>query len=273
MIAVFDSGLGGLCALRALRQRLGGEDILYFGDTARLPYGDRCEQTLLRFTRDDLRFLLRFAPRAILAACGTVSSVALPTVRAECPVPLFGIVEPTARQALLQSRTRRIGVIGTSATIASGAYQLALQALCPDVAVFSLACPLFVPLIENGLAHREDVALPVCEHSLSPLREQCIDTLILGCTHYPLLCDLIARVLGEVTLIDAAQCGAHALCDSLGEIDGERGVTRYFVSDDPDAFASRAQAFLGRRAAPVYLYRHPSEKRHEKRRARDEIFS
>ena len=273
MIAVFDSGLGGLCALRALRERLPREDILYFGDTARLPYGDRSKQTLLRFTRDDLHFLLRFAPRAILAACGTVSSVALPRVKDECPVPLYGIVAPTARQALQQSRTRRIGVIGTCATVASDAYRLALQALCPDVAVFSLPCPLFVPLIENGLAQEERIALPLCEHTLAPLRAQRIDTLILGCTHYPLLSHWITQVLGEVTLIDAARCGADALCDSLSDIDGEGGQTRFFVSDDPASFAVRARPFLGEDAAPVYLYRHPCGERHEKRSTLNEIFS
>ncbi len=273
MIAVFDSGLGGLCALRELQGRLPREDILYFGDTARLPYGNRSRQTLLRFARDDLRFLLRFAPRAILAACGTVSAVALPTLQAESPVPLMGVVEPTAAEALAKSTTRRIGVIGTCATVASDAYRAALLRQCPDTAVFSVACPLFVPLIESGAAQEASVVLPLCEAYLAPLREQRIDTLILGCTHYPLLSDFIAQVLPDVALIDAGRCAAAALVASLSPIDSEQGATRFFVSDDPDAFATHARPFLGGYASPVYLYRHVLRATEEKRGEVRDIFS
>ncbi len=260
MIAVFDSGLGGLWALRTLKERLPNENLLYFGDTARLPYGERSARTIKRFAHQDLQFLLRFSPRAVLAACGTVSSVALPFLRKECAVPLYGVVTPTVQSALKQSKHRRIGVIATTATVNSGAYQDAIHRLCPEASVYAVACPLFVPLIENGLCDRRDLVSAVCAQYLSPFRSWGVDTLILGCTHYPLLADAIASALPDVVQIDAGKEAANGLCEALfaqnGTLDapkGETGEVRFCVSEDPQGFSARSGVFLGVQASPVFL--------------------
>ncbi len=260
MIAVFDSGLGGLWALRTLKERLPNEDLLYFGDTARLPYGDRNARTIRRFAHQDLDFLLRFSPRAVLAACGTVSAVALPSLRKRCPIPLYGVLSPTVRAAVKQSQNRRIGVIATTATVNSGAYQDAIHRLAPDAHVYAVACPLFVPLIENGLCDRHGLVSAVCRQYLTPFSAWGIDTLILGCTHYPLLSAAIAAVLPNVCLIDAGKEAAIGLCGALlarfGTLEAppdERGEVRFCVSEDPQGFSVRSSLFLGTQASPVCL--------------------
>ena len=251
-IGVFDSGLGGLTAVRELRQLLPSENIIYFGDTARVPYGGRSAEILLKYARQDVRFLRSHDIKAILVACGTVSTTALPQLRQESDIPILGVVEPACRRAAAVTRNRRVGLIATAASVRSGAYQRSLRQLDPDIAVTAKACPLFVPLVENGRFRRGDVVIEtVAREYLEPLRREGLDTLILGCTHYPLLKKMIGDFMGdEVHLVDSgkvtAQAAAAAL-DDLGLLNGKKngGTARYFVSDTPDNFDELAHTFLG----------------------------
>ena len=250
-IGVFDSGLGGLTAVRELRQLLPSENIIYFGDTARVPYGGRSAEILLKYARQDVRFLRSHDIKAILVACGTVSTTALPQLRQESDIPILGVVEPACRRAAAVTRNRRVGLIATAASVRSGAYQRILQELDPDVAVTARACPLFVPLVENGRFRRGDVVIEtVAREYLEPLRREGLDTLILGCTHYPLLKTMIGEFMGrDVVLIDPAKTAAHRLEQMLAERglrgDHPTGQAHFFVSDVPDSFAQTADLFLG----------------------------
>lgn len=250
-IGVFDSGLGGLTVVRQLMRQLPGEDIVYFGDTGRVPYGTRSAETIEKYTRQDSRFLMGENVKLIIAACGTVSSVAPHILRA-LPVPATGVVEPAADAAAAATRNRRIGVIGTAATVRSGSFRRRILEKLPDAQVFSEACPLFVPLVENGWIDRDDsVTRLTAERYLAPLSEQGIDTLLLGCTHFPLLAPIIGDVLGsEVTLIDAGQaaaaaCAAHLEQEGLLNQTRKAGHVRFYVSDRPDNFTHVAELFLG----------------------------
>lgn len=251
-IGVFDSGLGGLTAVRELARLLPGEDIVYFGDTGRVPYGSRSRDTIIKYARQDVAFLNTFDLKAIVIACGTVSSTALEVLREENHIPVLGVVEPAAQAAALASKNGKIGLIGTEASIRSGAYERALARLRPEAVVYPQACPLFVPLVENGRFKPGDaVAELVVSEYLTPLKEAGIDTLVMGCTHYPLLRPAVAAFLGpEVELVDAGgSCaqkvaGLLRLTDALsGKAAG--GAHRYFVSDSVDGFARLATLFLG----------------------------
>ena len=257
MIGIYDSGLGGLTALRELRIRRRDLDILYFGDTAHLPYGTRSAQTVLRYARLAISFLTSHGADSILVACGTVSSVALPTLQAETQIPLMGVVTPAAEVAYALSHTKKIGVIATDATVRSGAFETALRNL-GGVTPLSRACPLLVSLVENGFTGQNDpVARAACEYYLLPLQKANIDTLILGCTHFPLLAHHIHRALPQVTLVGAGEAAAAnllATCPSVG-----RGQTHLYVSDNPEAFARQATYFLGEELpCPVRLWRDPT---------------
>lgn len=248
-IGVFDSGLGGLTAVRALMQRLPEEDIVYFGDTARVPYGTRAPDTILRYARQDIRFLCGFDIKALVIACGTVSSVALPQIESDYPFPILGVVSAAAKSAANATKNGKIGLIGTAATVASGAFARAIARENPAASLVSNACPLFVPLVENGRTSPDDPVLRlVIEEYLTPIRDAGVDTLILGCTHYPLLKDAIRAFLGDrVTLINPA----HETIETLAALPTFRknsggGTCRFFVSDDPDGFAKNAGLFLGR---------------------------
>lgn len=250
-IGVFDSGLGGLTVVRQLMRQLPGEDIVYFGDTGRVPYGTRSAETIEKYARQDSRFLIGEDVKLIIAACGTVSSVA-PHVLRTLSVPATGVVEPAADAAARATRTGRIGVIGTAATIHSDSFRRRILQQLPDAEVFSLACPLFVPLVENGWIDRDDaITRLTAERYLAPLREQGIDTLLLGCTHYPLLAPVIGDVLGsDVTLIDAGQaaafaCAARLETDGMLSTSGRKGRARFYVSDRPEDFTRVAELFLG----------------------------
>lgn len=246
-IGVFDSGLGGLTGLRELIRVLPHENVVYFGDTARLPYGSRPADTIARYTADDIRFLRGFDVKAILVACGTASTTL--GRLGEFDIPVLGVIEPAAEAALSATKNGRVGIIGTAASIRSGAYERALGGRCET---FAAACPLFVPLVENGRFHRGDVVIEtVSREYLEPVRGFGCDTLILGCTHYPLLGDIIADILPGVTLIDP---GAEA-ADRIGELlsaegletgRGSMGSVEYYVSDDPDGFSRLASIFMGR---------------------------
>jgi glutamate racemase len=237
-IGVFDSGLGGLTVVRALRQRLPDETILYFGDTARVPYGPKSTETIRRFTREISLFLKRQGVKMIVVACNTCTATALDCVSEEFAGPVLGVIEPGVEAAVRHTRSHRIGVIGTLATINSAAYERALLERLPGARVYSTACPLFVPLAEERMEHHPATGLIAMEY-LRPLLDQEIDTLILGCTHYPLLREAIQRTVGErVTVVDSAECTADAAaCVLAGEgIAAPKGLrvsSRYFVSDDP----------------------------------------
>ncbi len=250
-IGVFDSGLGGLTAVRTLRQILPEEDLIYFGDTARVPYGGRSRETILRYARQDVRFLRTCGPKAILVACGTVSTTALPELRAENDLPVLGVVEPTCRRAAALTKHGRVGLIATLASVRSGAYEAALAELDPGLRVTAKACPLFVPLVEAGHFRPGDVVIEtVAREYLEPLRAEGVDTLILGCTHYPLLEEVVGSVMGpEVALVSAGEEAAFALkrllkARGLRAEEGRLGGAEFCVSDRAEDFERVASLFL-----------------------------
>ena len=250
-IGVFDSGLGGLTALRELRRILPGEEFVYFGDTARVPYGGRSKETILKYARQDVRFLRSFDLKAILIACGTVTTTSLDTLQTENDLPIVGVVEPTCRRALLVTKTKKVGMIATLASVRSGAYEATLRRLDPTVEVICKPCPLFVPLVENGRFRRGDIVIEtVAREYLEPLKKTGIDTLILGCTHYPLLTDIIADVMGpEVTLVSAGEESAFELkrmlkARNLRADEDRQGESEFYVSDRAEDFENIASVFL-----------------------------
>ena len=250
-IGVFDSGLGGLTAVRELRRILPGEDIVYFGDTGRVPYGTRGREIIVEYAKQDIAFLLSKGVKAVIAACGTVSSTLPAEVAASLPVPYMGVVESAARAAVLATKTGRIGVIGTPATVASGSYPAAIRRLMPDAAITATACPLFVPLVENGyFGVQNPVTRLVAQDYLKDVKSAGVDTLILGCTHYPLIAPVLADLMGPgVTLVDvgraAAQSARHML-ERTGLLRTPRqGKVEYYVSDSTEQFDRLAHIFLG----------------------------
>ena len=251
-IGVFDSGMGGLTTVRELIKRLPGEDIVYFGDTGRVPYGGRSPETILKYARQDVAFLRTFDLKAVAIACGTVSTIALDVLAKENPLPVIGVVEPAVDAAVAATRTGKVGLIGTKATIQSGAYERLLRAKCPHAEVTAQSCPLFVPLVENGhYAPGDPLVELVVEEYLACFRRQKVDTLILGCTHYPLLADAIGQYLGpEVTLINSGAACAEKVTQLLersgsGNEKLAGGTHRYFVSDSVSDFGALASVFLG----------------------------
>ena len=250
-IGVFDSGLGGLTAMATLMERLPGEDICYLGDTGRVPYGVRSRETIERYARQDMDFLLRLDVKAVVVACGTVSAVALEKIRSDYHVPIYGVLEPAVLAALSATKSGKIGTIGTEATIQSGAYERLLRAARPNLELISVACPLFVPLVENGRIHPGDVVIEtIVAEYLAPMKAAGIDTLILGCTHYPLLEEVIAAFLGrEVALISAGSAAAELVAKDLDAQDllnakQSGGKRRYFVTDSVAGFEKLASRFL-----------------------------
>ncbi len=249
-IGVFDSGIGGLTVVKALIEDLPSESIVYFGDTARVPYGTKSKSTIVKFSLENVEFLLRFGVKCIVIACNTSSSWALPTLRKYFKVPIIGVIRPGALAAVRQTRAKRIGVIGTSATIKSLAYETAIHRLDPTIKVFSQSCPLFVPLVEEGWLNGT-VSRHVAEKYLEPLMRHRIDTLILGCTHYPLLASTIRSVLGpQVVLVDSARQTAvevRGVLTGSDTLNGRRGRPRYrfFVTDEPHHFRRLGHRFLG----------------------------
>ena len=245
MIGIFDSGLGGLTAVKQLHKLMPEEDLVYFGDTGRVPYGTKSSATIIQYARQDVAFLNSKGVDAILVACGTVSTTALSVLQKESRIPVVGVVEPACRAAIEQTKNGNIAVIGTVATIRSGAFPDLLKDLSADVRVYEQACPLFVPLVENGVVDKADpIARLAVERYLGRFVESDVDTMILGCTHYPLLADVIADVLPGVTLINTGYEAAKSLCE--GRVADGTGTTRYYVSDDPEMFITSATRFLGR---------------------------
>jgi glutamate racemase len=246
-IGIFDSGFGGLTVQRALLAALPYADTVYLGDTARLPYGTKSAETVTQYSLRNARVLARHEIDLLVVACNTASAVALPALRAELPIPVLGVVEPGARVAAHASRTGRIGVIGTAGTVGSGAYQAAIRRERPGAEVIARACPLFVPLVEEGWTDPEDeVVRGVIRRYIGPLRGDGVDTLVLGCTHYPLLEEAIARELPGVSLVDSARAIAAEVQARLPAEPGREGEHRFLVTDSPERFLAVAGRFLGR---------------------------
>ncbi|HOJ50979.1 MAG TPA: glutamate racemase [Syntrophales bacterium] len=261
-IGVFDSGVGGLTVVRALMERLPHESIYYFGDTARVPYGIKSRETINAYAREITEFLLRHEVKLLIIACNTTSSVAYETVQHMSPVPVLEVIEAGARQAVKESKKGTIGVIGTLTTINSNAYARKINEYAPSARVVSQACPLFVPLVEEGwLDH--PVTLMTAQEYLRPILIEGVDTLVLGCTHYPLLKPLLREVVGpEVTLVDSAVAIAQRAAELLLSEGLANDVNapveyKYFVTDVPLRFHTIAERFLGRELGPVELVKLP----------------
>jgi glutamate racemase len=248
-IGVFDSGIGGLTVVRALRRRLPGESIVYFGDPARFPYGTKSADTILRFATEDAGFLLSRGVKLVIVACHSASSSALPELARRLPVPVLGVVEPGARAAVRTTKSNRIAVIGTTATIGSGAYEQAIRRLKRNVEIIAKPTPLFVPLAEEGWLDNE-VAEAAARRYLTGLSEEGVDTLLLGCTHFPLLARVIGRVVGPaVALVDSAEetaASAEELLAGQGLLSPGGPVRpRFYLSDLAPNFQTVGERFLG----------------------------
>ncbi len=256
-IGIFDSGVGGLTVLREIVRALPQEDTVYLGDTARVPYGTKSPETVTRYARQIAAFLVSRDIKLLVVACNTATAVALETLQAELSIPVVGVIEPGARRAAAVSRSGRVGVIGTEGTIRSSAYAKAIKQINPDIEVVTQSCPLFVPLAEEGWTDNE-VARLAARIYLAPLQEQGVDTLVLGCTHYPLLKQTIGEIMGDgVTLVDSAAETARTVAAILAEQQllrpaAEQGNHHYFVTDIPAGFIRVGNRFLGGQLGDVY---------------------
>lgn len=248
-IGVFDSGIGGLTVLRELINVLPHEDTIYLGDTARVPYGIRSPETVIRYSLENAMFLYSKGIKLLVIACNTASSVGLDVIKKEIPIPIIGVIEPGAKEAIRVTKNKRVGVIGTEATIKSNSYSKAIKSIDAGVEVFSLPCPLFVPLVEEGWTAGE-IAYLVAKKYLEGLKDKDIDTLVLGCTHYPLLKEVIANVMGEgVILIDSAIETSREVKALLENLDLKRKDNinpqrEFFVTDSPERFLKVGENFL-----------------------------
>jgi glutamate racemase len=259
-IGIFDSGIGGLTVARAIYEHLPNESTIYFGDTARVPYGPKSPETVRRYSLEILDWLLGQGVKAVVIACNTSTAHALDALRAASPVPVLGVIEPGARAAVRATRGGGIGVIGTAGTVASQAYPQAIRRLITNARIEQVACPLLVPLVEEGWFDHPAARL-IVEEYLTPVRQAGVDTLVLGCTHYPLLKTLLRDVMGaKVALIDSAEETARSLGDALAAAGLECGTTvpgnhRFVVSDDQARFLQVGARFLGERLGEPELVR------------------
>lgn len=250
-IGVFDSGIGGLTVVKSIVEKMPEENIIYFGDTAHVPYGTRSREQITQYVLSDVKFLNTFDLKAIVIACNTADSIAREKVEKLYPLPVFGVVEPASKQAALSTKNGRIGVIATNATVNSGAYTGAIARFNPDAEVISVACPLLVPLVENGRFGKDDVVInTVLREYLEPLKAKNIDTLVLGCTHYPLLHDVIEQIMPGVNIISSSVAAADSLRHGLEQKDllntGNGGSRHYYVSDNAEYFEKTAMVFMGK---------------------------
>ena len=249
-IGVFDSGIGGLTSVKRLIKLLPNEDVVYLGDTGRVPYGTRSRETIIKYARQDVQFLQNHGVKTIIIACNTVSAVAAVKLLPEIKIPVFEVVGPPSSQAAALTKNGRVGVIGTAATIKSGAYAAALLRENPGLFVTVSACPLLVPLVENGRTDPDDIAAQtIVRDYLEPVLREGIDTLILGCTHYPLLRDVITRIAPNITLVDSGAATAEFAAKRLRESGllsdkAETGDRRYYVTDSAESFESMAAIYL-----------------------------
>ncbi len=255
-IGVFDSGIGGLTVMRSLMQRLPQENIIYFGDTARVPYGPKSAQVIREYAAQDTDFLLSHNIKMIVVACNTVSAVALDVVQKRAKIPVVGVIVPGAKMAVSATRKKRVGVIGTITTILSNAYTNAIRQFDESVSVIGKPCPLFVPLVEEGWINHKASEL-VAKEYLFPLKLEKIDTLVLGCTHYPLLREVIKGVMGDnLSLIDSGEAVASEVESLLDErrlrnTSKQEGNVQFFLSDMPHKFAEIGERFLGKKLGRV----------------------
>jgi glutamate racemase len=263
-IGIFDSGIGGLTVVKQIHRVLPHEDLIYLGDTARVPYGTKSPATVIRFACEDTQFLVQQNVKAVVVACNTASAWSLPSLEKKFPVPIFGVIIPGALAALDKTRNRRIGIIGTSATIRSKAYNQAICARDDRAQVFVRNCPLLVPLVEEGWTEHE-VTTAVLREYLGPLLRHGIDTLVLGCTHYPLLKKAIRRVAGKnVTLVDSAETCARYVKEHLGRLHllneqrDRSGKVQPYVTDETDRFIELAKRFLSVRMQPAWKVELPA---------------
>jgi len=249
-IGVFDSGIGGLTVVAEIMRQLPDEQIVYFGDTARLPYGPKSNETVTQFAIQDAEFLLEHGVKTIVVACNTASAVSMDALESRYEIPVIGVIEPGALAAVSSTLSGKVGVIGTEGTISSGAYRKAISKLDRDIEVLETSCPLFVPLAEEGWTDRE-VTLVIAHEYLTSLRDAAVDVVVLACTHYPILKHTIAKVFGpSVRLIDSAEETAKEVADRLAGLGlarhgGPRPEHRFFVSDVPHRFREQAERFLG----------------------------
>ncbi len=256
-IGIFDSGVGGLTVLREVVRAIPQEDTVYLGDTARVPYGTKSPETVTRYALQVASFLVRRDIKLLVVACNTASAVSLETLKKHLSIPIIGVIEPGARRAAAVTGSGKVGVIGTSATIQSSAYAKAIKRINRNIEVVTRACPLFVPLAEEGWIDNE-VARLTAKTYLCGLREEGVDTLVLGCTHYPLLKGVIAETLGDgVQLVDSAEETARTVAETLKMQDllrpsSEKGNHHYFVTDVPAGFIKVGNRFLGGRLGDVY---------------------
>ena len=256
-IGVFDSGIGGLTILRALHHALPHENLLYFGDSANVPYGGKSKAAVTRLALDVARFLESCGVKLIVVACNTASAQALSALRRQLKVPVLGVIEPGAQAALAATRNRKIAVLGTQGTVESKAYIKAIHKRCPQAHVFQQACPLFVPLAEEGFADKPAAELIAREY-LQPVQKSGADTVILGCTHYPILKNLLARILGpRVNLVDSADTLAAAACQFLQDKNlaapNGKGSVKLYTSDAPEKFTASARKLLGQQTPRATL--------------------
>ncbi len=257
-IGVFDSGLGGLTVLKELEKVLPNESFVYFGDTGRVPYGSRSNETIISYARQDENFLISKGVKYIVAACGTVSAVAADTAK-ELPTPFMGVVENSVKAAVSATKNNKIGVIGTSATINNGAHKKQILKLLPEAEVVTVGCPLFVPLVEEGFCAEDIVVEEVARRYLKPMVDAGVDTLILGCTHYPILFGAIRKIMGEaVTLINMGNSTALAVKEELSRLDmlnesGEKPYNEFYVSDITAGFSKVSEILLGEKIENVNL--------------------
>ena len=249
-IGIFDSGVGGLTVAKCIIESMPDEDIIYLGDTANVPYGTRPKEEIAQLVLNDVKFLSSFDLKAIVIACNTADAAAREKVEEMYSLPVFGIIEPTSEKAALTTKNGKIGIIATNATIDSSSYERNIKRFKPDAEVFGVACPKLVPLIEQGKFRKGDTEIEeALKEYLIPLKAQGIDTLILGCTHYPMLTEIAAEILPEVQLISSSAAEAEALKSSLesnGMLNGKSGSERkFFVSGDKETFEKTAEIFMG----------------------------
>jgi glutamate racemase len=256
-IGVFDSGIGGLTVVKRLASTLPSEDIVYFGDTARVPYGSKSNSTVIEYSFQDTKFLLSKSVKAVVVACNTASSIAIDELKKNFDLPIIGMINPGAKLAISSTKNGKIGVIGTRATITNKAYSNEIRKLDPSMTVYEKACPLFVPLAEEGWINHK-ATFEIAEEYLKELRELKIDTLVLGCTHYPILSEVIQKVIGEnVTLIDSGVASAGIIKEELDRTNLyanriTNGNHEFYVSDIPVKFKEVAELFLGRPVTEVH---------------------
>lgn len=249
-IGVFDSGIGGLTVVKSIVQSMPSENIIYFGDTAHVPYGTRSPEQITGYVLSDVRFLSSFDLKAVVIACNTADSIAREKVEQSYPLPVFGVVGPASEKAAFTTLNGRIGVIATNATVKSGAYEKTITHFNSEAEVFSVACPLLVPLVENGRFTKGDPVIEtVLREYLKPLEDAGIDTLVLGCTHYPLLYDVIEEIMPGVNIISSSVAAAEKLKMGLRQAgtlnESGEGIREYYVSDDAPSFERTARIFMG----------------------------